>query len=145
MPTGRLLLASVDHLDALDLQQRLTRMGHTVLAIATSSHEALHLAAAVRPDVVVIDLRLPSSADGLQAGTYIWWVTLGIPVIYVSAHFPEGTLQRLWPSCPTGLLGKGTAPEALHQAIAESLARQVPPGITPTTGGTRHPSPARLL
>jgi DNA-binding NarL/FixJ family response regulator len=139
MRTGRILLAGADRPDALDLQQRITQMGDTVLALATSSHEALHLAATLRPDVVVMDLRLPGIMDGLQAGTDIW-VTLDIPVIYISEHFPERTLQRLWPTCPAGLLWKGTDPQALHQAIAACVAagprRASPPGAWTTSPGS---------
>jgi hypothetical protein len=34
MPTGRILVAGGDRLDALDLPQRLARLGHLVLATA---------------------------------------------------------------------------------------------------------------
>jgi DNA-binding NarL/FixJ family response regulator len=141
MRTGRILLAGADRPDALDLQQRLIQMGDTVLALATSSHEALHLAATLRPDVVVMDLRLPGLMDGLQAGTHIW-VKLDIPVIYVSEHFPERTLHRLWPSCPAGLLWKGTDPQDLHWSIAASLARRAPPRVPPTNAGPWETSPS---
>jgi CheY-like chemotaxis protein len=59
MDTERILLAGANRLDALDLQQRMSRMGHRVLAVAHSSDEALHLAAVRRPDIVVMDLRVP--------------------------------------------------------------------------------------
>jgi CheY-like chemotaxis protein len=68
MDTGRILIAGANRLDALDLQQRIARRGHRVLAVAHSSHEALHLAAVRRPDVVVMDLRVPGLIGGLQAG-----------------------------------------------------------------------------
>ena len=134
MQTSHVLLASVNPHDALDLQQRLTQMGHTVLAIATSSLEAVHLAAALRPDVVVMDLQVPGVMDSLQAGTHIW-ATLEIPVIYVSAHFPEVTLQRLWPTALAGLLWKGIDAQHLHQAIAESVACRAPLRVPPPTPG----------
>jgi DNA-binding NarL/FixJ family response regulator len=98
-------------------------MGHLVLAIASSSHEALHLAAVLRPDVVVMNIRLLGLLDGVQAGTQIW-ARLGIPLIYVSEHVPEGTRQRLWPASLAGLLSKRTEARDLHQALEEMLARR---------------------
>jgi chemotaxis response regulator CheB len=94
MHTGRILIASVDRLDALDLQQRISRMGHLVLATTTSSDEALRLTAVLRPDMVVMDIGLLGLVDGIQASTRIW-ARLGIPVLYVSAYIPEGYLQRV--------------------------------------------------
>jgi DNA-binding NarL/FixJ family response regulator len=131
MHTGRILIAGANRLDALDLQQRISRMGHLVLAIAGSSDEALHLAAVRRPDVVVMDIRLPGLIDGIQAGTQIW-TQLGIPVIYVSEHFLEGRLQRLWPTSLAGLLSKHTKASDLHHAIEEMLGRRTPPLPDPT-------------
>jgi DNA-binding NarL/FixJ family response regulator len=140
MRTRRVLIASMDPLDALDLQQRLTHTGHPVLAIATSREDVLHLAAVLRPDVVVMDLQLPSPMDGLQAGTHIW-ATLAIPVMYVSAHFPAVTLQRLWPTALVGLLGKGVDAQHLHRAIEVLVARHTPPRLHPPPMAPR-PLPA---
>jgi DNA-binding NarL/FixJ family response regulator len=71
MYTGRILIAGANRLDALDLQQRISRMGHLVLAVANSGDKAIHLAAVRRPDVVVMDTRLPGRIHGIQAGTQI--------------------------------------------------------------------------
>jgi DNA-binding NarL/FixJ family response regulator len=132
MHAGCILVAGVDGLDAFDLQQRITQMGHTVLAIATSSREALHRAGVLRPDVVVMDVRLPGVMDGIQAGTQLW-ARLGIPVIYVSERFPAVCLQRLWPTALAGLLWKDAGAHDLHQALEEMLARRAPPPVDPTT------------
>jgi DNA-binding NarL/FixJ family response regulator len=132
MHTGRILIAGANRLDALDLQQRLSRLGHLVLALADSSDEALHLAAVRRPDVVVMDIRVPGLIDGIQAGTQIW-TQLGIPVIYVSEHILEGRLRRLWPTSLVGLLSKHTTARDLHRAIEEMVGRRTPPLPAPTS------------
>ena len=126
MTTGRVLIAGMDRPDALDLQQRLSRMGHQVLAVASSSSQAVHLAEVLRPDAVVMDIRLPGLIDGIQAGTQIW-AQLGIPVIYISEHVPEVRLQPLWPASLVGLLSKHTPACDLHQALEEVLARRTRP------------------
>jgi DNA-binding NarL/FixJ family response regulator len=131
MDTERILLAGANRLDALDLQQRMSRMGHRVLAVAHSSDEALHLAAVRRPDIVVMDLRVPGLIGGIQASTQIW-AQLGIPVIYVSEHFLEGRLLRLWPTALAGLLSKHTTAGDLHHAIEEMLGRRPPRSPIPS-------------
>jgi DNA-binding NarL/FixJ family response regulator len=104
-------------------------MGHLVLAVASSSHEALHLADALWQDAVVMDIRLQGLIDGIQAGTQIW-ARLGIPVIYLSEHVPEVSLQPLWPTSLAGLLSKHTPARGLHQALEDMLARRAPPSAT---------------
>jgi two-component system, sensor histidine kinase len=125
MAIGRLLIVDDNRLDALDLHQRVTQLGHTVLAIAMSGEEALAQAAALRPDVVLMEIRLSGPVDGIQAGTQIW-ARFGIPVIYVSAHLPARTFQRLWPSCMAGLLGKHVGGRDLHRALGQALEHRVP-------------------
>jgi CheY-like chemotaxis protein len=142
MTTGRLLIVDPDRRDALDLQQRVTHLGYTVLAIATSGREALDLAASARPDVVLMEVQLPGPADGFQAGTRIW-MQFGIPVIYVSAHFPEVTLQRLWPTAMAGLLGKHAGGHDLREALEEALnARPESTPLWPSTVERWHPHPS---
>jgi CheY-like chemotaxis protein len=144
MPTGRLLIVDPDRRAALDLQQRVTQLGYTVLALATSGQEALALAETRRPDGVLMEVRLPGPLDSLQAGTQIW-MRLGIPVIYVSGHLTARTLQRLWPTALAGLLGKHTKGRDLRQALKEALDARpasTPLGPSPLDGGRHHRSPA---
>jgi CheY-like chemotaxis protein len=146
MTTGRLLIVDPDRRDALDLQERVTQLGHTVLALAASGQEALDLAAALRPDGVLMEVRLPGPVDGFQAGTHIW-MRFAIPVIYVSAHLTVRTLQYLWPTAMVGLLGKHTKGRALRKALEEALDAR--PASTPLWASTvdrsrPHPSPAVL-
>jgi CheY-like chemotaxis protein len=144
MPTGRLLIVDPDRRAALDLQQRVTQLGYTVLALATSGQEALALAETRRPDGVLMEVRLPGPIDSLQAGTQIW-MRLGIPVIYVSGHLTARTLQRLWPTAMAGLLGKHTKGRDLRQALKEALDTRpasTPLGPSPLDGGRHHLSPA---
>ena len=130
MPTGRVLIVDDDRANALDLQQRVTQLGYTVLAIAASGQEALAQAAAGRPDVVVMELRLRGLVDGIQAGTLIW-VQFGIPVIYVLAQVTAPTFQRLWPTAPVGLLGKHVGRRDLGKAVEDVLGRRVPTPVEP--------------
>jgi CheY-like chemotaxis protein len=130
MPTGCVLIVDDDRANALDLQQRVTQLGYTVLAIAASGQEALAQAAAGRPDVVVMELRLRGLVDGIQAGTLIW-VQFGIPVIYVSAQVTAPTFQRLWPTAPVGLLGKHVGRRDLGKAVEDVLGRRVPTPVEP--------------
>ena len=60
-----------------------------------------------------MDIRLPGLIDAIQAGIQIWaW--LEIPVIYISEHVLEVSLQHLWPAALTRVLSKHTPTRDLH-------------------------------
>jgi DNA-binding NarL/FixJ family response regulator len=137
---GRLLIVDHHRREALDLQQRVTHLGHTVLAIAASGPEALAQAAALRPDVALIELRLPGPVDGIQVGTQLW-VQFEIPVIYVSAQLTAPTLQRLWPTCLAGVLWKHVKRHDLHTALEQALEHPSQRAANPCTWAGGHLPP----
>src|SRR2546430_6330094 len=137
MPAGRLLIVDPDRRDAFELQRRVTPLGYIVVAMTASGQEALALAEALRPDGVVMEVRLPGPVDGLQAGTQIW-MRLGIPVIYVSGHLTARTLQRLWPTAMAGFLGedtKGGAPPPALKGGLDTPPAPAPPWPSPLDVG----------
>jgi DNA-binding NarL/FixJ family response regulator len=140
MTMGRLLIVDHHRRDALDLQQCVTQLGHTVLATASSGREALVQAVALRPDVVLMDLHLPGPIDGLQTGTLLW-VRFGIPVIYVSEHFTTPIFQSLWPTCRAGLLGKHSGVQSLRKALDEVLEPRAPRPLDQHEGAHGNRSP----
>jgi DNA-binding NarL/FixJ family response regulator len=135
MTRGYILIVDQDRLAALELQQRVTQVGYTVLTIASSSREALAKAAALLPDAVLIDVHLPGPVDGLQTGTLLW-VRFGIPVIYISAHLTTHTFQRLWPTCLAGLLGKNIGVYGLRKALDEIVEARAPTLLDPARWST---------
>jgi DNA-binding NarL/FixJ family response regulator len=134
---GRLRIVDHNRRAALGLQQRVTRLGYAVVATAASGREALVVGAALRPDVVMMEIRLPGPVDGLQEGTQIW-VRFGIPVIYVTAELAVCTFQRLWPACRAGFLGKDGQGRDLQKALEEVLRLRAP---TSLDAARRHPGP----
>jgi CheY-like chemotaxis protein len=91
---ARILLVE-DNPDNRDmLARRLTRKGHTV-SVAADGVEGLRLAAAQRPDLVLMDLSLPE-IDGWEATRRLkaGEATANIPVIALTAHAMQGDRER---------------------------------------------------
>ena len=76
------------------LKSRLTRAGHTVL-VATDGAQAVTMAAAEQPNVILMDLSLPV-LDGWEATHRIKAApeTRHIPVIALTAHAMKGDDTR---------------------------------------------------
>jgi DNA-binding NtrC family response regulator len=84
---AQLLIVEDDRITALALQRAVTRIGHTVLACVSSAFEAMAAVQAFHPDMVLLDIHLSGSQNGLLTGIDIQtlWST---PVIYLSGSSP---------------------------------------------------------
>src|SRR6202030_2782185 len=65
-----------------------------VPAIASSSTEAVALAKAIRPDLVLMDIMLDGEVDGIETAKRIR-AQADIPVIYLTATDDNQTLERV--------------------------------------------------
>jgi two-component system, NtrC family, nitrogen regulation response regulator GlnG len=74
------------------LKSALIRLGHSV-SIASSAEEGFRLAEKDRPDVVVLDVRLPG-LDGLSSMEQFQEITNDAPVIVVTAFVNLSTAMR---------------------------------------------------
>ena len=84
MRSARILIVEDESLIAETIRQQVVRMNHEVLGIADSGEEAVRLAKALLPDLVLMDGALRGSLNGFEAGSLIE-ALLGCPIIYVSA------------------------------------------------------------
>lgn len=67
----RVLVVEDEALIAEDLARTIQEMGPAVVGIAASAEEAIRLAAAHRPDVILMDIRLRGVEDGIEAAETI--------------------------------------------------------------------------
>ena len=115
----RILIVEDEQIVAADLEAKLNRLGHQVVAIASSGEEALVTAQQLRPELVLMDVRLQGHLDGTEAARRIQRLT-GTPIIFITA-FAEIFLREPALMYPPGLcLSK---PFSIHQlrAVLEAV------------------------
>lgn len=83
--TVRILVVEDEYILAINLQESLESLGYTVLDIADSAEGAIVKANELRPNLILMDIRLRGEMDGIQAAEQIWQ-NLQIPAIYVTGH-----------------------------------------------------------
>jgi two-component system, NtrC family, response regulator AtoC len=116
---------------ALELEEKLSDMGYLVVARATSGEEALEKAEQLRPDLILMDIRLDGDLDGIEVARLIG-ARYHFPVVYLTAYADEKTLQRATLTEPFGYLVKPyserelriTVEMALHKAVMERQLRE---------------------
>ncbi len=116
MAGEKILVVEDEGIVARETEYRLKDLGYTVCGIAASGAEAIRKAEQALPDVVLMDIMLKGEMDGIDAAEQIH-STLNIPVVYVTAHADENTVQRAKATEPMGYLLKPFNERELHAAI----------------------------
>lgn len=123
MPEAQILIVEDEYIVAKDIQNTLTNLGYSVPAIAASGEEALKKLSEVKPDLILMDIVLKGSMDGVQTADEIR-TKFGIPVVYLTAYADDNTLQRAKITEPYGYLIKPFQERELHSTIEMALYRQ---------------------
>jgi signal transduction histidine kinase len=105
---------------AMDIEIRLKRLGYVVVRRATSGAEALQQALLLRPDLILMDIRLQGGIDGIEAATRIR-AHHNIPIVYLTAYSDSETLRRAKITEPSGFLIKPFDERELHSVIEMAL------------------------
>ena len=81
----RILVVEDESIIQLDIQHQLQRLGHSVVGCAASGEEAVVQAAELKPDLVLMDVRLAGPMDGIEAATQIR-AAREVPILFLTAH-----------------------------------------------------------
>ncbi|PHJ61166.1 chemotaxis protein CheY [Nostoc linckia z18] len=120
--TVKVLVVEDEYILAINLQESLQSLGYTVLDIADSAELAIEKATQLRPNLILMDIRLRGELDGIQAAEQIW-LYLQIPVIYVTGHSDKSTVERATLTSPFGYILKPIKEKELYVAIQTALNR----------------------
>jgi response regulator NasT len=117
----RILVAEDEGLVATGLRAQLKALGHQVVGLARDGEEAVAMAAASAPDLILMDIRLPQ-LDGLEAARRILQKRR-VPVIFISAYSEARLAQGASVSGGFAYLLKPVDRQDLLPAIAVALGR----------------------
>lgn len=115
------LVVDDEFLVAEGLCIQVEEMGHSVCGTAATADEAIHLAQAHRPSVVLMDMRLQGEKDGVDAALAIY-STVQAKVIFVTGSREQSTIDRISLDHPAGLLFKPVSTYQLRTAIEHAIA-----------------------
>ncbi len=117
---ARILIVENEAIVAKQIETWLVNLGYTVPAVTASGPETLQHVDDTTPDLILMDIRLSGEMDGIAIAEKIRG-RHNIPVIYLTAHADEETLQRAKVTEPFGYLTKPFAAKELHTTIQMAL------------------------
>lgn len=112
----RILIVEDEALIAEEIQDRLTRLGFVVVAIADTADKAIQAVEQHRPGLVLMDIQLKEPRDGIETAGYIRQ-HFQVPIVYLTAHSDQATLNRAKETAPFGYVLKPFQERELLVAI----------------------------
>jgi CheY-like chemotaxis protein/DNA-directed RNA polymerase specialized sigma24 family protein len=116
---GSVLVIEDEAIIAMDIVAIVEGMGHRVTANARTHTEAVEMAAAEKPDLILADIQLADNSSGVEAVNEILGQFGNIPVIFITA-FPERLLTGERPE-PAFLINKPYTEEQVRSAVSQAM------------------------
>jgi len=129
----RVVIADDESIIRMDLKTLLEEMGHVVAGEAADGQKALELARSLRPDVVIMDIKMPVM-DGLDAAKIIAEEKIA-PVVLLTAYSQKDLIERAKQAGVFGYLVKPFQESDLMPAIEIALSRYLEVQDLETTVG----------
>ncbi|MBA4418956.1 MAG: hypothetical protein C0392_13775 [Syntrophus sp. (in: bacteria)] len=114
------MIVEDERIVASDIANRLKGLQYVVTGVASSGEEALEKVEKVKPDLILMDIKIKGAMDGIETAICIK-KRFDIPVIYLTAYADNDTLERAKITEPSGYLLKPFDDRELHVAIRMAL------------------------
>ncbi|MCE5314418.1 MAG: response regulator [Armatimonadota bacterium] len=129
----RVVIADDESIIRMDLKTLLEEMGHTVVGEAADGQKALELTRTLKPDVVIMDIKMPVM-DGLDAAKIVSDEKIA-PVVLLTAYSQKDLIERAKEAGVYAYLVKPFQESDLMPAIEIAIARYLEQQDLETTLG----------
>lgn len=116
----KILIVEDELIIAEDLKNMLIHMQYDVIGIAIDHKETLQLIKSKKPDLILLDINLNCSVDGIEIA-HIINNTYKIPFIYTTSYADAATLERAKETIPLNYIVKPFNEQQLFSTIELSL------------------------
>jgi AmiR/NasT family two-component response regulator len=117
----RVIVADDESIIRMDLREMLTNLGYLVIGEVGDGRSAVNLARELRPDVVIMDIKMPDM-DGIEAAKILTEERIS-PVLLLTAYSQQELIERAKDAGVVGYIVKPFRESDLAPAIEVAVAR----------------------
>ena len=118
-PKAKVLICEDEGLTALRLKKALTSLGYEVVGEAKNGEEAVSQAARLKPDAILMDIRMPK-LDGIAATEQIM-AARPTAIVMITAYSERELVEAALRAGASGYLVKPVSDEQIEPALAVAL------------------------
>jgi len=93
MKASRIMIVEDEAIVRRDIEQMILESGYQVVATASTAKEAINRAGNLKPDLILMDIVLKGSMDGIEAAEQIG-KQCDIPIVFLTAYADKKKLRR---------------------------------------------------
>ncbi|OGF26835.1 hypothetical protein A2303_01815 [Candidatus Falkowbacteria bacterium RIFOXYB2_FULL_47_14] len=116
-----ILIVEDENIVVQDIKETLKKFGYEIAGYTSSGKEAVEICKKEKPDLVLMDIKLPGDFDGIQAAEAIGDSS---PVIFLTAYTDDDMVKRAKKARPYGYLSKPFNERELYAAIETAFYRR---------------------
>ncbi|WP_245312840.1 response regulator [Methanohalophilus levihalophilus] len=120
MGNARIMVVEDEEQLGTTIKDMLENLGYNVPCIASSGDDAILKADLLYPDLVLMDMDLKGSMDGIEAAS-ILREKFNLPVIYLFSHMDRNTIERAKYTLPECFLPKSLSASNLRNNVELAL------------------------
>ena len=113
----RILVVEDDMIIAAHISLQLTNLGYEITGIETRGEEAVEHANVNTPDIILMDVNLRGTLDGIETAKRIQQ-KINVPIIYLTANTDEASFQRAKETHPFAFIPKPLNAMQLQRTFA---------------------------
>jgi len=121
---SKILIVEDEVIVALAIESQLIELGYEIAGIFTSGEEALKKVKELRPDLILMDLKLAGLMDGIEAAKAIC-SSGDVPIIFLTGYLKRSMREQVKLFGLGGLIVKPFKSEDLVSAIELALKNNI--------------------
>ena len=120
MEKKKIFVVEDESIVSLEIQSRLKSLGYAISGAAASGDEAIRKVIDLKPDLILMDIRIKGEIDGIETAAEIKKI-YDIPIIFLTAYADPVTIQRAKIADPFGYIIKPFEERELNISIEIAL------------------------
>jgi two-component system, response regulator PdtaR len=106
----------------LSIRKRLEKLGYHVIMVVASGDEAYQVSAERVPDLILMDIHLEGTLDGIETARTLW-NNFSVPIVFVTGNIDPSVQKQVLDSWCYGFVAKPFQGMELETSVASAINR----------------------